>query len=370
MFRLSRMLSHLSNDGKNAWRTLYTARSMDIDDYINNREKFKKSYSYHGNLFRQRMKIIVTSGMMILSEDLKYMLHLADRNEEDVQLSEGMMRNFYNQHKSTQGFKPYDFGTVVMRYFYHIERPDNALRLFQDPELEGFFNQPKACQILCDMLYKRARYQDVIDVFDAIRSRLIPTGGTVSERVLKLAFAACYKLNTPDSSKYCSDQFRQLRDAGHILPRRTIAFAAALAVKQDDPCAALEIIGTLRNRNDAIVRHIEVESYAKLGRVNDALTALREVLEDTPTKETITRDSMNVLREVIGKTADNRLMRDYNMLEKFLHKNGYVSDKTLEDILTSPIDLGHKDGNYRERPSSGSSNNSKDRCRRGLSDLE
>ncbi len=42
------------------------------------------------------------------------------------------------------------------------------------------------------MLYEQGRYQDVIDVFQVIRSRQIQ-GGMYPRHVVLLVFAACYK---------------------------------------------------------------------------------------------------------------------------------------------------------------------------------
>lgn len=65
-------------------------------------------------------------------------------------------------------------------------------QLFKDPELEGFFDQLISYQILVDMLYEQGRYQDVIDVFQIVRSRQIQ-GGMYPRHVVLLVFAACYK---------------------------------------------------------------------------------------------------------------------------------------------------------------------------------
>lgn len=47
-------------------------------------------------------------------------------------------------------------------------------------------------QILADLLYNEGRYQEVIDVFQMIRSRQIQ-GGMYPKHVVLLVFAACYK---------------------------------------------------------------------------------------------------------------------------------------------------------------------------------
>lgn len=64
--------------------------------------------------------------------------------------------------------------------------------MFKDPELNSFFDQLMTYQILVDMLYEQGRYQDVVDVFEIIKSRQIQ-GGMHPRHVVLLVFAACYK---------------------------------------------------------------------------------------------------------------------------------------------------------------------------------
>lgn len=84
--------------------------------------------------------------------------------------------------------------------------------------------------------------------------------------------------------------------------RRSITFAAALAVKQNAPHVALEIVGTARHQQYVTVRNIKVLAFTDLGRADDALPILKSVLQgnDTTTKHSFAKD-------VVG--FDNKMMR-------------------------------------------------------------
>ncbi|XP_037046671.1 pentatricopeptide repeat-containing protein 2, mitochondrial-like [Bradysia coprophila] len=362
MFRLSRVFcngSNLTNYLKNSSRTLYTLNSLGLNSYIEKREKVKQFFVRDGDSFREKMKEFVANDgtSMIFTEDLKNMCHLTGPNEEDVQLLEGMVRKFHQQNKETR-FGNFIFGPVIMRCLHHINKPDVALKWFKDPELDGFFDQLVTYQILCDMLYEHGRYQDVIDVYEAIRSKQIQ-GGTNPRYVVTLVFAACYKENTPESFKYASNLFMELSNIGHIPIRRAITFAAALALKQNAPHVALEIIGTVRQQNYVTVRNIKAEAFSNLGRADDAVAILRGVLQlqDTPNRHSFTKDAINTVKEAVNKTADNELIQNFDRLEKYLIENGQVDDKTLEDIITAEIETKSTENSWDKNSLAASYNN-------------
>lgn len=89
-----------------------------------------------------------------------------------------------------------------------------------------------------------------------------------------------------------------LSNVGHIPVRRAITFAAALALQQNAPHVALEIIGTVVKQNYVTVRNIKIAAYAQLGRPDDALALLKGILEahDSTTrhKHTVSKDSVGI----------------------------------------------------------------------------
>ncbi len=74
--------------------------------------------------------------------------------------------------------------------------------------------------------------------------------------------------------------------------RRAITFAAALAIRQNAPHVALEIVGTARQQHYVTVRNIKVLAFTDLGRPDDALPILKAVLQisDTTHKHSFTKD--------------------------------------------------------------------------------
>lgn len=214
---------------------------------------------------------------MIFTEDLKNMVHIAEKNQPDLELVVKMIKKFNAQNKEVR-FGNFIFGPVVMRMFHHLKEDELALQCFKNAEMDGFFDQLSSYQILVDMLYEQGRYQDVRDVFDIIKSRQIQ-GGMYPKHVVVIVFAACYKENTAASFEYSTKLWKELNDVGHIPMRKTTTFAAALALAQNAPHIALEIVGTVRQQNYMTVRNIKVVALAQLGRPDDALPVLRSVLE-------------------------------------------------------------------------------------------
>lgn len=90
----------------------------------------------------------------------------------------------------------------------------------------------------------------------------------------------------------------ELNNIGHIPMRRAITFAAALAVRQNSPHVALEIVGTARQQHYVTVRNIKVLAFTDLGRADDALPIVKSVLQasDSTIKQTFTKDVVGIHR--------------------------------------------------------------------------
>jgi pentatricopeptide repeat domain-containing protein 2 len=105
----------------------------------------------------------------------------------------GLLYCRFNQQNKHLRFGNYVFGPVVMRMYYFLNQPKAALELLKDPELEGFFDQLSSYQVLCDLLYNNGMYQEVLDVFEIVKSRQV-SGTRYPRNVLMLVFASCYKM--------------------------------------------------------------------------------------------------------------------------------------------------------------------------------
>lgn len=143
--------------------------------------------------FREKMTSYVNEGSqnMIFTEDLKNMVHLVNDKPEDIELLLQMMVKFNSQNKEMR-FGSYIFGPVVMRAYHHLDKPDEALAAFNDPALEGFFEQMNSYQILMDLLYNHKRYADLKKVFESVKTRN-PEFTKLPRNIVVLVLAGCYK---------------------------------------------------------------------------------------------------------------------------------------------------------------------------------
>lgn len=77
--------------------------------------------------------------------------------------------------------------------YYYLNKPDEALTMFKDESLDGFFDQYITYQLLLDLLFINERYNDMLDVFKLVKQRQI-NGTKYPKNVVVLCFAACFKL--------------------------------------------------------------------------------------------------------------------------------------------------------------------------------
>jgi pentatricopeptide repeat domain-containing protein 2 len=230
--------------------------------------------------------------------------------------------------------------------------------MFNDEKLGGFFDQLVSYQILLDLLYESGRYQDILDTYKIIKDRqvsnpissgifqqfpLIPLqiqGGRYPKHVLVLTFAACYKLNTPQSFEFAKTLWTELNEAGHYPMRRATTFMAALALNQEQPEIALEVVSIVKQQNYLTVRTIKALAFAMMGRFDDAVPILRSVLEvDNPmaNKQTFPSDVIEELKKRFEGVKSKDIQADFTKVVGFLEKHGHVSKDTLSGILCSEI---------------------------------
>lgn len=165
---------------------------MGMNGYLSARDYVKSQFLNVDHLFFEKMRNFIDKGdeSMIFTEDLKTMLHMAEKKPEDLELMYKMMKKYNTQNNLR--FGSFIFGTVAMRTLYHLDEPDLALQAFKDPELNNFFDQIMTHQLLMDLLYNHGRYSDVRDVYDITKTRNI-SGIVHPKNPFILVMGACYK---------------------------------------------------------------------------------------------------------------------------------------------------------------------------------
>lgn len=328
-------------------RNLYERAAIGLDKYEFFREKIENQFSDSDKLlFRERMKTFADpeSSSLIFTEDLKQIVHMVGDNEADLTLVEKMMKKYNKQNQGLR-FGNFTFGPVVMRMYYHLNKPDLALQLFNDPEMDGFFNHLSSYQILMDLLFVNEQFDQILLVYKTIQERQLQIA-KFPKGVMMLVFAACYKLNTTESFEYACKLWSDQQEAGHSPIRKTITFFAANAINQNSPHIALEVITSVRNQSYVTLRNIKVVALCDLGRIINALPLLRSVLTlDQPmsggpvVKQTYCRDVINLVKSAAEKHNDKELSLELDRIFNQLEELNMITETTLDSLLCSEIKM-------------------------------
>ncbi|XP_026320615.1 pentatricopeptide repeat-containing protein 2, mitochondrial-like [Hyposmocoma kahamanoa] len=316
---------------------LYSPASLGVDGYLQSRKKTKEQFANFADKFRSKMKDFVADPKnMVFTEDLKNMVHMAEPT--DLELVVNMIKKFNTQNTEFR-FGSFVFGPVVMRMFHFLDAPTEALLCFNDPANSGFFDQLISYQILLDLLYNHQMYDEMFNVFEKIKERQINMTKFPKYPVV-LIFAACYKQNTPKSFEYASKLWSEMASAGTSPLRRACTFFAALALKQGAPHIALESIPQ-QKQNYITMRNIKARALAEMGRADDALPVLRQVLEidrpDQKDKHTFFEETVMMVREAVAKTNNKDLQKQFDDIENALKDRGLIDKQTLDQLVNSEI---------------------------------
>ncbi|KYN22195.1 PREDICTED: pentatricopeptide repeat-containing protein 2, mitochondrial-like isoform X1 [Trachymyrmex cornetzi] len=329
----------LRNSFLNSCRFLYSDKSLGLQGYENARLNFRNQFLNVENTFRSKMEEVCnTDSSMIFTEDLKSMLHLAQKTSEDIELLIKMLTKFNNQTKEMR-FGTFIFGPVVMRTLYYLDEPDLAFTAFKDPKFENFFDQLISYQILLSLLYKHAKYTEMRKVYEMIKTKELIGG--YPRNSLILVMAACYKENTPETLQYGLNIWKELDDKGCQIMRRATTFLAALAIKQNSPHITIELLSSIREVRYIQIRCLKVIAYTNLRRFTEIVPILRASLEhDRPNaqKECYFKDVIEKLEEAM---AQDNIPEDFELykLITLLKKDDHILPGTLEDHLCAEITI-------------------------------
>lgn len=326
------------NTGNGA-RSLYSSSVLGLDGYEGYREKTRTQHMHNVDNFKRKMRDFVagSASNMIFTEDLKNIIHLADDTAEDKKLLVDMIEKYNGQAQELR-FGNYIFGPVVMRALYHLKDPALAFQLFKDEKYNGFFEQLSTYQILGDLLYENGMYAQVREMFDLIKTRQVQ-GGRYPKHSVTLTFAACYRENSQESFQYAMNLWKELNAVGHIPMRKATAFAAALALKHNQPGIALEIVGTVAKGNYVTIRQLRILALTVMERLDDLIPVFRTVLEiggPLEKRHTFCREVIQKVKDAIA-ASKSEVPQDLQRMLEYLEANGHISDNSLDELLCQEI---------------------------------
>nr|KAF6441992.1 pentatricopeptide repeat domain 2 [Rousettus aegyptiacus] len=182
-----------------------------------------------------------------------------------------------------------------------------------------------------DMLFIKGKYKSALEVLIEMKNQDVK----FSKDTYVLAFAICYKLNSPESFKICTTLREEALIKGEVLSRRASCFAVALALNQNQVEKAVSIFSQIMKPESIICTNLKIMIHIQ----SNMLKTLIEILTDA-TEENVSRFvkkhefSEEVLTKVREKVKDvPALLARFDELYGKLHINGQVTTYTLDDLL-------------------------------------
>ncbi|XP_035876281.1 pentatricopeptide repeat-containing protein 2, mitochondrial isoform X1 [Phyllostomus discolor] len=240
----------------------------------------------------------LTQNKLILKEELRTLLHLCE-SRDDVELAKNVIYRYHAENRNVT-LGEYKFGPLFMRLCYELDLEGSAVELIRDQHLRGFFSDSTSFNILMDMLFIKGKYKSALEVLIEMKNQDVK----FSKDTYVLAFAICYKLNSPESFKICTALREEALIRGEVLSRRASCFAVALALNQNQVGKAASIFSQIMKPENIICTNLN-------------LAKVRGKLKDVPA-----------------------LLARFDELYGKLHVNGQVTTYSLDALLChTPKDL-------------------------------
>ncbi|CAG2116483.1 unnamed protein product, partial [Medioppia subpectinata] len=301
--------------------------------------------------FARMEEFTTNDNKMVFTEDLKNVIFLSESNEHELKLMSDAIKKFHTQNQSLQ-FGTFVFGPIVFRLLHHLSEWQLALQLFKDPELKGFFSQIKTTVILMNLLFINGKYEECAEVFKYIQTEN-HFETKYPRDCLLLYMASVYKINTPEVFDEALEVLRKAREAGAVVSRKTICLFASLALNQNQPNTALEIMSLLTQTNYITVRNLRLMALSDLNRFDDLFITLKVLLNrDVPSLKATTGqildETMNRIKSKMSESNDQNVVTEFQQIESGLVDGNHITTTSLSDLLLSPVtlrtDLPPRDG--------------------------
>ncbi|XP_008836696.1 pentatricopeptide repeat-containing protein 2, mitochondrial isoform X4 [Nannospalax galili] len=271
----------------------------------------------------------VTQNKLILKEELKKLLYLC-QSREDMELAKNVI---YRYHAENRNFTlgEYKFGPVFMRLCYELDLEESAMELIKDKHLQGFFVDSTSFNILMDILFIKGKYESAMEVLAEMRKQDV----RLSKDSYVLAFAICYKLNTPESFKICTTLREEALIKGKILSRRASCFAVALALNQNQLEKAMSIFSQIINPESITCTNLNIIIHIQSNMLENLMKILQDAADRNLSKFVKRHEfSEEVLTKVREKVKDcPTLLARFDEIYGKLHINGQVTSYSLDTLL-------------------------------------
>ncbi|KAM9441403.1 pentatricopeptide repeat-containing protein 2, mitochondrial [Clarias gariepinus] len=276
------------------------------------------------NVINQKIEM----NQLILKDELKLLLFLCQSPEDMVTARNAIYR--YHEENCNVAFGEFRFGPVFMRLCYELGLADLAHTTLTDKRLKGFFPDCTSFNLAIDLLFSKGHYEGSLELMWEMKAQ----GVAFNKDTFTLAFATCYKLNTPKSYEICLALLEEGQAKGSFIPRHAYCIAVAFALKQDDVEQAQSIYSQIINTDSRLCQNLRILLLAMAGSIKDAVSVLTAALLSSSLvfvkKPDFCQEVVDVLRE---RSEDGPWRVQVEHLVKQLQEAGQVNLQNLDHLL-------------------------------------
>uniref|UniRef100_A0A8D1V6N4 Pentatricopeptide repeat-containing protein 2, mitochondrial n=1 Tax=Sus scrofa TaxID=9823 RepID=A0A8D1V6N4_PIG len=312
-----------------AKRYLLTENIMKLKEFQHKKVAIACNLPGTKETYLRNLEEKLTQNKLILKEELRTLLHLCE-SRDDMELAKNVIYRYHAENRNmTVG--EYKFGPLFMRLCYELDLEESAVELIKDQHLRGFFSDCTSFNILMDTLFIKGKYKSALEVMIEMKNQDVK----FSKDTYVLAFAVCYKLNSPESFKICTTLREEALIKGEVLSRRASCFAVALALNQNQPAKALSIFSQIMKPESIICTNLNIMIHVQ----SNMLKALIEILKDATEGNLSRFVKKHVFSEEVLVKVREKVKHVPALLAKFdelygkLHINGQVTTYSLDALL-------------------------------------
>jgi len=332
-------------------RLLYSAESLGLNHFKAQRNLLahRLSEKTTQETFVNRIQAFLsrTCNNEVYTDDLKNLAHLSNGTQEEVEILVNMLLRYQEKQKELLG-SGFHFGPLVMRLLHHTSKPEAAYKMLLSPELAQTFFHFKSYQIGMDLLFRNQMYQEMVEVFSVLERRFIKLKQKNPSQQYPIScavlyMAALYQLNTPESYREMLQVIEVAHRYGIGRMRRLLAYAAALAIRQDQPLTALRILSQTMQQKHFMVRNVRTLALARIGNWEETFRLIQDCIDDQSKKNpgpksTICSDVFEMVQKAVQQSGDVSVQRTFSHLGESCLRSKCIDSRVLDEVLNSPID--------------------------------
>ncbi|XP_052101027.1 pentatricopeptide repeat-containing protein 2, mitochondrial-like isoform X2 [Mytilus californianus] len=300
--------------------------ALRIQSYLSHCQDYQSNYDdARRETFMAEMKDKLTTGDVVLKDELKTMIHLV-KTDEDVNMCIQMAKQFQKVKYQLQQRYDFFFGPVFMRMLHHSKKADIAFMLMEDRKgLRNLLFHLTAVVIYMDLLFEAGKYEQVVKCYEEL-DRAQKYKHLPLRNHMTLALAALYKMNSPQALEKATNLVQvTYHNSKRITSPRTRAYAAALALNQ--------II--------ALSRLDQVDAAMEL---LDKYHVQTSISYDNPSK--IFPDCIEALSKMVDRNDDPQIKQTFTDTKTDLKQAQLVNDVSIFDKLCDTIHNSRPDNEH------------------------